>query len=87
MTRSVHTLLSRSLSQVGAERALPRARAEISRLSSQLATGYRIQRPSDDPSGYTQAKALGRMQERIEQYGRGIDAATPTTNAASSVAP
>lgn len=76
MTRSVHTLLSRSLSQVGTERALPRARAELDRLGTQLATGYRIQRPSDDPSGYTQAKALGRLQERLAQYGRGIDAAS-----------
>ena len=75
MSRPIQTALTRALVQGGADRALPRARAEASRLNNQLATGLRIQRPSDDPSGFVRAKELGRVQERLAQYGRGIDAA------------
>lgn len=76
MTRPLQTVLTRAIAQGSAERALPRARAAVDQLNSQLATGYRIQRPSDDPTGFAQAKTLGRLQDRLAQYGRGIDAAT-----------
>lgn len=75
MTRPLQNALARAVAQSGAERALPRARAAVDELNSQLATGYRIQRPSDDPGGFAQAKVLGRLQDRLAQYGRGIDAA------------
>lgn len=76
MTRPVQTALTRAVAQSSAERALPGARAAVEQTASQLATGYRIQRPSDDPSGFAQAKTLGRLQDRLAQYGRSLDAAT-----------
>lgn len=76
MSRPLQSALTRSVSQAGVGRALPRARAEVDRLSGQLASGYRITRPSDDPSGFARARDLGRLQDRLAQYDRGLDAAT-----------
>ncbi len=75
MTRPIQTVLTRAVAQSNAGSALPAARAAVDTLTSQLATGYRIQRPSDDPAGFSQAKILGALQGRLAQYGRGLDAA------------
>jgi len=80
MPRPVVTALTRAVAQSGTRRALPDARAAVDTLNSQLATGYRIQRPSDDPGGFTQARALGRVQDRLAQYGRSLDAAALWTD-------
>ena len=75
MTRPVHTAVHRALAQAEAGRQPARARATLDRLGSGLATGLRIQRPSDDPAGYARARGLGRVSERLAQVERGIDAA------------
>ncbi len=75
MTRPIQSVLTRAVAQSRASGALPAARAAVDTLSSQLATGLRIQRPSDDPSGFSQAKGLGALQGRLAQYGRSLDAA------------
>ena len=80
MPRPVVSALTRAVAQTTTRRALPDARAAVDVLNSQLATGYRIQRPSDDPAGFAQVQALGRVQDRIAQYGRGIDAAALWTD-------
>jgi flagellar hook-associated protein 3 FlgL len=73
--RPVHSAVHRALAQSNTGRAVPRARAELDRLGSQLATGLRIQRPSDDPTGYARARDLDRTSSRLAQVGRGIGAA------------
>lgn len=80
MTRPVAASISRALSQAGADRAIPGVRADVDRLREQLATGYRIQRPSDDPAGYAQARALGRVEQRLAAHERSLDAATLWTD-------
>lgn len=75
MPRPIQTALTRAISQGTADRALPRVRAQADRLNGQLATGLRIQRPSDDPSGFARVRELGRVQDRLAQNNRGIDAA------------
>ena len=75
MSRPIQTALTRSIAHGTPERALARARAQSDRLTTQLATGLRIQQPSDDPAGYARARDLGRVEARMGQYERGIDAA------------
>ena len=75
MTRPVHTAVHRALAQADAGRQPARARTELDRLGSRLATGLRIQRPSDDPAGYARAQSLGRQSERLAQVERGLGAA------------
>ena len=75
MPRPIQSALTRSVSLGTADRALGRARARSAELNGQLATGLRIQRPSDDPTGYAQARGLERVQGRLAQYRRTIDAA------------
>ena len=73
--RSIQTTIARSLSQTGAGRALPKNRAAVDGLREQLATGKRIQRPSDDPAGWGRAETLRLLEGRLEQHERGIGAA------------
>ncbi len=80
MPRPIQSALTRSVAQGTAERALGRARARSAELNGQLATGLRIQKPSDDPTGYAQARGLERMQGRLAQYQRTIDAAQAWTD-------
>ena len=75
MTRPIQTALTRSIATGTPERALARARSRSDELGGQLATGLRIQRPSDDPAGYVRARDLGRLEDRLGHYGRSIDAA------------
>ena len=75
MPRPIQTALTRSVARGTADRTLTRVRAQSDKLNGQLATGLRIQQPSDDPAGYARAKNLGRLQDRLAQYNRGIDAA------------
>ena len=78
--RPVSSSLARALSQAGAERGLPAARAEVERLREQLTTGLRIVRPSDDPAGYARARAYGRVEQRLAAHQRSVDAATRWTD-------
>lgn len=62
----------RSLYAAGAERALPALRHDLAGLREQLSTGKRINRPSDDPAGFAQARALEALERRHEQHARAI---------------
>ncbi len=75
MPRPIQTALTRAVAHGTADRTLTRVRAQSDKLNGQLATGFRVQQPSDDPAGYARAKDLGRLQDRLTQYNRGIDAA------------
>ncbi|WP_412061200.1 hypothetical protein [Rubrivirga sp. IMCC45206] len=80
MPRPVVTALTRAVAQSASDRALPRARAAVDTLTAQLATGNRIQRPSDDPAGFAQAASLSQLQDQLGRYGESIDAATLWTD-------
>jgi len=47
----------------------------LSRTQQQIASGKRIQTPSDDPVGAAQALALTQAKDRVGQFGANIDAA------------
>lgn len=78
--RPIQTTIARSLAQAGADRSLPKNRAALDELREQLATGKRIQRPSDDPAGYGRAESLRLLEGRLEQHERGIGAARQWTD-------
>ncbi len=80
MSRAIQSALTRSVAHGSPGRQLGRARAAVDTLNTQLATGMRIQKPSDDPSGFNQAKGITRLQERLAQHQRGISAATLWTD-------
>ena len=80
MPRPIQSALTRAVAQGTAGRALGRARARSAELNGQLATGLRVQKPSDDPTGYAQARGLERLQGRLAQYQRTIDAAQAWTD-------
>ena len=77
---SLHTALSRATSFATPERALGRAQEALGDARARLSTGRRIGTPSDDPTGFVRAKALGRHRDRLAQYERSIDAATLWTD-------
>lgn len=80
MARPIHTALTRAstfattttTSGSGPEKALARAREALIESQTQLATGKRIQRPSDDPTGFAQARAFERQQDQLERHQRVI---------------
>ncbi|MES9903456.1 MAG: flagellar hook-associated protein FlgL [Sedimenticola sp.] len=49
--------------------------AKMTRTQEQISTGRRILRPSDDPSGSTQALELSRAVSTVEQYQKNADRA------------
>ncbi len=69
---SLHVAFTRqqSLYQLLAERQLQERRLELARLQEQMATGRRINRPSDDPGAYTLGQALRRLSQRYDQHER-----------------
>lgn len=75
MNRPIHVATTRALSTFSAGRALPGVRAELSRLNEQLATGLRINRASDDPTGFAQARSLRFLEDRLAQHERSIASA------------
>lgn len=80
MSRPIQSALTRSVAFGRPGRQLNQTRAALDTLNTQLATGKRILTPSDDPSGFDQAKGLARMQERLAQHQRSISAATLWTD-------
>ncbi len=69
---SLHVAFTRqqSLYQLLAERQIQERRLELARLQEQMATGRRVNRPSDDPGAYTLSQALRRLSQRYDQYER-----------------
>ena len=80
MTRPIQSALTRSVAHGSPGRQLGRARAAVDELNARLATGKRIRKPSDDASGFDQAKGITRLQERLAQHTRSIDAAALWTD-------
>jgi len=56
--------------------ALLRQQAELSKTQNQIATGKRVQKPSDDPVAAAQLFDLTRTQSQVEQFNRNSTAAT-----------
>lgn len=75
MTRPLQSALARAASFSSPERSLARAREALVESQGQLATGYKIRRASDDPSGFAQAKFLGRREDTLARYDKVIGAA------------
>lgn len=69
---TVNLARERSLYQAFSEHAVKARQAELSQLQEQLGTGRRINRPSDDAAGYSQARQLELLGERYAQYQRTI---------------
>lgn len=69
---SLHVAFNRqqSLYQFMAERQIQDRRLELARLQAQMATGRRINYPSDEPHAYTQGQALRRLAQRYDQHER-----------------
>ncbi|MGB3541497.1 flagellin [Rubrivirga sp.] len=74
MTRPLQSALTRSASFTSTERPLAKARRALTTSQNQLATGYKIERASDDPTGFAQAKLLGRRQDTLARYDKVIGA-------------
>lgn len=64
-----------SLSSTASERALDLARRDMARLQEQMSTGLRVNRASDDPLAFSQARHMERLNNRYSQYLRTIDSA------------
>lgn len=56
--------------------AMLRQQAELAKTQNQIATGKRVQRPSDDPVAAAQLYELARAQSQTEQFGKNSAAAT-----------
>ena len=56
--------------------AMLRQQAELAKTQNQIATGKRVQRPSDDPVAAAQLYELARAQSQTEQFGKNGAAAT-----------
>lgn len=61
-----------SLYTASGERGLRTQQGKIAGLQEQLSTGRRINRPSDDATGFTRARELEVLNRRYEQYQRSI---------------
>jgi flagellar hook-associated protein 3 FlgL len=59
-------------------------RGNIASLNEDLSSGLRINRPSEDPVGFEQARRLERFNKEIDQYERSIDAAQNWSNVTQS---
>ncbi|MEM1128586.1 MAG: flagellar hook-associated protein FlgL [Bacteroidota bacterium] len=64
-----------SLYDTVSERSITRQRNEMARLQEQLGSGLRVNRASDDPEAYSQARRMEVLQNRYAQYQRSIDTA------------
>jgi flagellar hook-associated protein 3 FlgL len=62
------------------DRAIQARQRELARLSEQIGTGKRVNRASDDPSSFAQARRMDVLTERYTQYQRSIDAARSWTD-------
>lgn len=80
MPSPLHSVVGRSLTQIGVDRALPRTRAQVDDLREQLATGLRVRRASDDPGSYGQARRLEQVESRLTQVERGLGLADLWSN-------
>lgn len=64
-----------SVSKTIAERSRNLLQGRLADLNEDLSSGLRINRPSDDPVGYEQARRLERFNKELDQYDRSIKTA------------
>lgn len=64
--------------------SLTTLRRDLASLQEQVGTGKRINRPSDDPTGFAQARTLEALEQRYDQYTRTIGAARLWTDRTQS---
>jgi flagellar hook-associated protein 3 FlgL len=57
------------------QREVGNRQSDVYTAQAHLATGRRIERPSDDPSGYARISGLSRDLSRLDQFSTNIDAA------------
>ena len=69
-----------SLSVTTVEHALPMRLNDLARIQEQITTGLRINRPSDDASGFYQSQQLSSLENQFEQYERSITSARSWLN-------
>jgi len=69
---SIRIAREQSVYAQNANASLATLRRDLAGLQEQLATGLRVNRPSDDPSAYAQARRLESLDQRYAQYGRAI---------------
>jgi len=72
----IHLSRERSLSTAASERALATVQRDLARFQEQMTTGLRVNRASDDPTAFAQARRLEHLNQRYEQYLRTIGGAT-----------
>ena len=75
MVNSLNIARERAVSGSAAENQLYARQRELAKLQEQLTTGKRINRPSDDASGYAQVGKLNVLNDRYAQHLRAVDAA------------
>lgn len=68
MVRSVSLSRQISLNKATLSRTLELKQRDLSRLQEQLATGLKINRPSDDATGFASARRLEVLSQRYERY-------------------
>ncbi len=61
-----------SLSMAAFEMSLPARLSDLAHTQEQLTTGLRINRPSDDASGYQKARQLESLQQQFQQFEEAI---------------
>ncbi len=75
MVNFMNIARERAVSASTIENQLYARQREIAKLEEQLTTGKRVNRPSDDASGYAQSRKLEVLDHRYGQHLRAIDAA------------
>ena len=71
----VYLARERALYGAPTERQLPTLRRDLARLQEQLSTGRRVNRASDDPGAFEQARALESLERRYAGFERSVSAA------------
>lgn len=66
-----------------ANTAIPALRRDLAALQEQLITGRRVNRPSDDPSAFAQARLMESLDEQYTQHLRTIDSSRLWVNQTS----
>lgn len=71
----IHLTRERSLYSAFSERAIQLRQSEMAQLQEQMATGLRINRASDDPADFSEARRMGVLADRYNQYQRNVQSA------------
>ena len=75
---------AQSLYKGFSEHAVAARQREMTQLQEQMSSGRRINRPSDDPGGWAQARRLEAITGQLDQYTRSLSAARGWSDATQS---